>query len=33
MQISDADALYVTKMSGMIESEYETTRSTRDAQK
>ena len=32
MQIQDADALYVTKMSSMIESEDETTQNTRDEQ-
>ena len=32
MQILDADALYVTKMSSMIESEDETTQNTRDEQ-
>ena len=32
MQIEDADALYVTKMSRMIESEDETTQNTRAEQ-
>ena len=32
MQPQDADALYVTKMSSMIESEAETTQNTRGEQ-
>ena len=32
MQTQYADALYVMKMSGMIESEDETTQNTRDEQ-